>query len=412
MRRSLILAVAVITACASASPPPGGPEDKEPPKLVRVTPDTNALNTKVDNASFYFDEVINDRGAGTQEVGSYFLVSPSDGEPHVSWHRSRIDVRPRKGFRPNTAYVITLLPGLTDLRNNKMKAGTTLVFSTGSSIPKERINGIAFDWAAEKPAAQAYIEAITPDSIVYLAQADTIGHFSVGPLPPGTYLVRALIDANNNRTIDRNEMFDTVRVTVPQANPVELLAAVRDTFATRLGEVSIKDSVTLVATFSRGIDPSVSLVVSQFRLVTADSAEVPITNVYSPRALVVRDSLAAAVKSDSVRRADSLAGRPLPPVAQSSPAAGRQGGKAAAPLPKPSRLPPFTMVTLKLASPLKPSTAYRLSVSGLRSLAGLTEPSSRGFTTPKPPPPPPRDTTAAGRDSTRARPATPPARAP
>src|SRR5260221_1749301 len=241
VRQALIAVVVLLNACASASPPPGGPEDKTPPILLRVTPDTNALNRHPDNVSFFFDKVINDRGTGAQEVDSYFLVSPSDGAANVNWHRSRIDVRPRHGFRDNTAYTITLLPGLSDLRNNKMKDGMSLVFSTGATIPKERITGIAFDWIAERP-AQAYIEAITPDSVTYLAQADTLGKFVVGPLPPGTYLVRGIIDQNNNRALDRNEPFDTVRVTVPQAKPVELLTTLRDTLPARILSVAASAS--------------------------------------------------------------------------------------------------------------------------------------------------------------------------
>ena len=58
--------------------------------------------------------------------------------------------------------------------NNAMKQGATLVFSTGPTIPTLRINGIVFDWVAERPAPNALIEAITPDSIVYLAQADSL----------------------------------------------------------------------------------------------------------------------------------------------------------------------------------------------------------------------------------------------
>ena len=62
MRKRLIAIVAIVTACASASPPPGGPEDKMPPRLVKITPDTNAVNVKDEAVSFFFDETISDRG--------------------------------------------------------------------------------------------------------------------------------------------------------------------------------------------------------------------------------------------------------------------------------------------------------------------------------------------------------------
>jgi hypothetical protein len=389
VRQGLIALVALLAACASNAPPPGGPEDKTPPRLVKVTPDTNAVNVHDKAVTFQFDETINDRGAGAQEVSNYFLVSPSDGAPRVSWHRSRIDVSPRHGFRPNTAYTVTLLPGLSDLRNNIMKNGASVVFSTGPTIPTQRINGIAFDWIAERPAAKAYVEALSPDSIVYLAQADSNGRFSIGPLGPGSYLVRAIIDANGNRALDRNELYDTLRVTVPQAAPVELLAAQRDTLPP-LMSVTSADSVTLKVSFDRPLDPAQPLGVSAFRLVAADSTPIPITDVLTPRQERQRDSVVNKVRADSARRSDSLAGKPLPPVfAPVTPrAVPATGAKAPpAPPPVPSLPPPYTTLTLKLGRPLAPNAVYRLSVTGARALGGKVQSSQRSFNTPKPPPP-------------------------
>jgi len=215
VRRRLIPTAFVVAACASAGPPPGGAEDHAPPHLVRVSPDTNAVNVGAKVATFYFDETINDRGTDAQDVTNMFLVSPSDGTPKVSYHRTRIDVRPRHGFRPNTAYTITLLPGLSDLRSNAMKTGVSVVFSTGPTIPTLRIAGTAFDWVAGTPVPKALIEATSPDSVVYLAQSDSLGKFTVGPLNPGSYLVRMTVDQNQNHRADRSESFDTLRVVAP-----------------------------------------------------------------------------------------------------------------------------------------------------------------------------------------------------
>ena len=148
MRRGLIALLAAIAgglACAGASPPPGGPEDHAPPRLIHVTPDSNAVNVTAANVTFQFDETINDRGSGAQELARRFLISPADGSVRVSWHRSRIDVRPHDGFRPNTAYSVSLLPGLADLRGNTLKSGATIVFSTGPTIPTGAIPGTVFD---------------------------------------------------------------------------------------------------------------------------------------------------------------------------------------------------------------------------------------------------------------------------
>ncbi len=412
MRRSVVFgAAAILVACASASPPPGGPEDKAPPRVISVTPDTNALNVHPDHVSFYFDEVINDRGSGEQEIDKYFLLSPSAGQPNVSWHRSRIDVKPRGGFQPNIAYSVTLLPGLSDLHNNRMKDGTTVQFSTGSSIPPHRISGIVFDWIAERPAAQAFVEAIIPgpDSVRYLAQTDSLGKFSLGPMGQGSFLVRAIIDQNGNRGLDRNEAFDTARVSTPLANTLELLATLRDTLPAHVLTVSLTDSVTLSVTFDRALDPTSTVAVSQFKLAGADSAAITIRSAMTPRQVRVADSLALKIADDSARKADSLAGKPRPTPPAAAPVTPVPGAKPPPPPPKPSLPPPFTSFTLKLERPLAPNSTYRLGVANIKGLSGRVVSSERTFTTPKPPPPKPTT------DSTRARPAAatpPPAKPP
>ena len=384
MRQRLIAtaAAAAALACASASPPPGGPEDRSPPRLVAVTPDSNAVNVRERNVTFVFDETINDRGSGAQELDNYFLISPSDGNPHVSYHRSRIEVRPRKGFRENTAYMVTLLPGLGDLRGNTSRAGASVVFSTGPTIPPHRISGTVFDWAAERPAPRALIQAVTPDSVMYLAQSDSAGRFTLGPLPAGSYLVRAIIDANNNRAQDRTEAFDTLRVAAPQASPVELLAIVRDTLPPRITAVAVADSVSLRVTFDRFLDPEQPPTAASFRLVAADSTVVPITAALNPRAEQAETQARQQAVADSARRADSLAGRFVPP---------RAVAPAAAAGTRPSVPPPYSAMLLRIARPLAPAATYRLSVTAARGLSRRADNSERSFTTPRPAPPPAAD---------------------
>lgn len=402
VRRGLIASVllAGTLACASASPPPGGPEDREPPRLVDVTPDSNAVNVRERNVTFKFDETINDRGSGSQELDRYFLVSPSDGSPRVSWHRSRIDVRPRNGFRANTAYTVTLLPGLTDLRGNAARAGASVVFSTGATIPPDRIDGVVFDWIAERPAARALVEAITPDSVRYLAQTDSVGRFTVGPLPPGSYLVRAIIDANSNRALDRAEQFDTARVVAPQAGGLELRTLARDTLPARIASVTPSDSLSLRVTFDRYLDPDQPPPATAFRLVASDSTVIPVLAALSPRAEQAEVSARQQATVDSLRRADSLAGKPLLPkpaiVERRAP-----GGAV------PSAPPPYTTMLLRIARPLAPLTAHRLRVSSARSMSRRDEASERTFTTPRAPAPVPVPAAVPARDSTRV-PAAPP----
>src|SRR5687767_4601339 len=53
-----------LPACARMEPPPGGPPDAEPPRLIATRPDTLAsLGSFRGVAEFQFDEVISEGGA-------------------------------------------------------------------------------------------------------------------------------------------------------------------------------------------------------------------------------------------------------------------------------------------------------------------------------------------------------------
>ena len=178
MRRLTILLFAVAAwSCASPGTPPGGPEDFDGPNILRVRPDTNAVNVRSGGVTFQFDEVVGERPQGAADLASLFLISPSQGRPGVSWRRTQISVRPQGGFRPNTTYSVTMLPGLSDLEGNVDSLGRTLVFSTGPTIARGNVRGIVFDWLAEKPAPRAFIEAFpvptARDSARYIAVADS-----------------------------------------------------------------------------------------------------------------------------------------------------------------------------------------------------------------------------------------------
>jgi hypothetical protein len=100
--RRLILILGLM-GCAQLGAPPGGPEDKAAPHLLRVSPDTNALNARPKSIQLQFDEIINERPSGAGgDLSGLFLLSPRRGRVDVRWHRSRIEIRPRRGWAPNT----------------------------------------------------------------------------------------------------------------------------------------------------------------------------------------------------------------------------------------------------------------------------------------------------------------------
>jgi hypothetical protein len=92
-----------------------------------------------DDLEFQFDEVIDERsGNGLDKL---ILLSPVTEEVSVSWKRTRITVKPKRGWLPSVVYHVTLLPGIADLRNNRLDSTRTIIFSTGGPIPDTRLTG-------------------------------------------------------------------------------------------------------------------------------------------------------------------------------------------------------------------------------------------------------------------------------
>lgn len=389
MRWVAVLAAVGAAGCANIGAPPGGPTRTTPPAIVSVTPDSGAVNVRAKSVVFVFDAVVSDRpgagggggrGGGGGTLDHLFLVSPEEGRPRVRWRRGRIEVRPRKDFRPNTAYAVTLLPGIADLRGNVLRTGRTVVFSTGPTIPPYWMHGRVFDWMQQRVAPNALVEVIRrPDSLPYVGVADSTGQFVVGPLEEGTYTVRATMDNNNNRALDPAEPWDSLSIAVRGSSPfLELLAAPRDTVAPKLLVVTTPDSLTLSASFDRPLDPTAPLTSGSFRVETADSTRLTIANVRTSAEVA-----AQRAKQDSAARRDSAG---VDTLAQLEMARARRAatlGRAGPPVPlKPSRPAPVRDVTIRLDSltPMRAGRSYRVTAVNARGLLGHTRTSERVIT--------------------------------
>lgn len=396
--------------------PPGGPEDHAPPKLVKVTPDTGALHVKPKEVVFRFNEVVSERPSGVNGLDALVVLSPSDGVPRVSWHRQAIAIRPRRGFRANTTYTVTVLPGMSDLRGNVLKSASTTFFSTGGDIPRTALRGTVFDWVAGKPAARALVQAFHPGdtTFAWIATTDSLGGFEIRAFPAGTYLVRAVLDANNNRTLDPREPFDTLVAAIADSARVELLAFVHDSLGPRIDRLAIEDSLTLRVDFDKPYEPTRAPTAAQFVLLRADSTTLPIAALLSDSVFAAEREAAAKARADSARRAnpspataDTARARQLPdaprapgqavplPSRRRAPSAAGAGQRDTLALPKPSRPPPVSRVIVRLGAPLTPATSYRLRATDVWGLSGAPRTSDRVFTTPKPAPPAARDSAAA-----------------
>ena len=434
----------MVSACASVGPPPGGPTDTLPPKIVSVRPESGAVvpNWK-DDASIYFDEVIDEMATGGGAGGGLqrqVLLSPVRGTVRVSWHRDRVSVKPREGWK-RRVYRMEILPGFIDLRRNRLDSAKTVIFSTGPEIGHARIGGLVLQWVEQRFLAHALIEAVPlPDSVGYLTYADSGGQFNVQNLNPGRYVVYAAVDENGDQRRGPREPYDSVLVTLDTSSNVALYTFPHDTVPPRLRSATHVDSITVRIEFSQALDPKVKLDTTRVRvLALPDSTPLALAQVYTAREF---DSVTTAEREreDSLRqREDSLrqledttgrdttqarAGRParpqihptVPPSPPPAPPAAR-GARPTAPKGPPvdtalvrrllaMRPIPSDKFVIRMAKPLKPDARYVVRVVDATNLIGRKGSGEVSFSVPKPTPP---DTTHRGPRAAPGPPPPPPA---
>jgi hypothetical protein len=412
-------------ACANVTEPPGGPPDVNPPVVIKLSPDSGSIIPKPKSVVVQFDEVISETPKGQQNLAALVFISPRSGAAEVDWNRTSISIRPSRGWKPNTVYSVTINPGILDLRSNSIDTAIRTVFSTGGEIPKTRISGAAFDWTIGKPAPHALIEALVVDSTkkdttFYQTLADSSGRYELRYLPPGPYLVRAVLDRNSNRGLEPLEPWDTLRLTVTAEATADLYTFVHDTVGIRISDLAVTDSGrTLKITFDKPIAPNQYWTPDRIKVQKADSSSIAVVRVVSPAQRATEDSARAKAVADSVARAnidttaagraraDTIARRRIADSVANAERAAREarrlailrgeraGPRDTTPPPKFQRPLVYTELFVTLAEPLPANARLRVTVSGAVGLSGVVRAPTRELTTPKAPAKP--DTTAAKR---------------
>lgn len=406
MVTSVMLMTGLGYACANPNQPPGGPPDAAAPRIVKITPSTGTIGARPKAVVFQFDEVISEVPKGQQDLAKLVFISPKSGEIEVNWRRSQLDVKPKKGWKPNTVYTVLLGAGVTDLRSNSIDTAVRIVFSTGGAIPQTKIEGLVFDWRAGSHAPNALVEAIVrdtakKDSLIYQTIADSLGRYSLEHLPQGNYIVRAIVDANNNRAQERLEPWDSVGVTVTGNTTAELYAFTHDSIGVGIQSVALLDSnKTLRVTFDKPVLPAQAFTTTNFSLrrneKTDSTTTYTIATVFSGPQRQLFDSLRSKAKEDSLARTrpvdTTAAGRALrdstarQKLRDSVNLAERQriearrllalrGGRQlpprdTTPKPKMKRAPLYNEVYINLDRPLEFGARYQLAVRNVTSVSG------------------------------------------
>ncbi len=205
-----LLFTIMVTGCAKVGNPSGGPKDMNPPVYVSSAPDNRATNFADDRINIEFDEYIQ-----LKDQSREIIVSPPMKEkPLIRVRDKAIVVSLNEDLLPQTTYTINFGNSLVDNNQGNLLPDFEFVFSTGNAIDSLSVTGSvlrAFDHQPEDIKESALLLMLytnLSDSAPlieiprFYGKANKNGMFAVNNLPPDTFRVIALKDANNNLMYD------------------------------------------------------------------------------------------------------------------------------------------------------------------------------------------------------------------
>lgn len=379
----------LFASCARQSAPPGGPPDARPPVVIRTTPEALAeVPDFTGPVRFEFDERISEQG-GAGPLDEAVTVSPRTGEVRVGHGRRSLSVELGGGFRPGIVYRVTLLPVVRDMFGNTLQDPFELVFSTGGEPDETAVAGEVWDRVTGRGVEGYSLNAVSEDSLVYVAASSEGGIYAFRYLPAGSYGVTAFDDQNRDGEPGPNETRGSFQLDVAPGDTlfVDVPVVAPDTSSAVLLGAEVMDSMTLALRFDDYVDPGNAL----------DDVSVSIVG-ESGESLAVRRTFHAFEwiqhvdsVTDSLARADSIARAEAPPPAADTPVAGDTLAPADSlpaidPLPvvdslaQPDTLPGADTLGLPGADPPTPGTDRRRGPPPLPGggIQGLDQALSRG----------------------------------
>lgn len=367
---ALLAACSVAGGCAKEEPPPGNLPDNRPPMVREVRPERGSVVPGFDGSlRIRFDEPIQLSGAYEREI---------EGSPayryRVDFGHSDIRIRPEGGWREGVVYHFRLPPNFSDLLNNRRVDPVRVTFSTGPELSGTHVEGRLRDRVEARAlvGGRVLFLSLEGDSVPYTAVSDTGGYFSLEHLPPGSYRAVGFDDLNRNRAVDpRREPHDTARfeLAAPGARVSLLLRALpADSTPPALAAIRPVDSVTVRFELDDPVDSR-----EGFRGAVATVTDTASGARWSVRSLEPSGSAigpgpGAGAPGGGVGDTAAVVDTTPPVRPDTSRAAGRAGREETGDRPA----TPTRQGVVRLDRPLDPGDTYRLEVTGVVNLRGLS----------------------------------------
>ncbi len=282
-----LLSLLFLQRCAVDVPPTGGPEDKTPPRVIAVFPDSNATHVRTDKIRVRFDKYI-----VTQSLRNALFFSPRIDDYDVESDGKEAEIILYEPLKPNRTYACTITKALTDTRGNSLAQSYTFAFSTGATIDSGTISGIVYS-PDNRPIKGATVFAyfIPPHDTLfadtlnpshtppdYIAQTGEDGRFQLSFLKTGAYRLFAVMDKNQNLLFDSSEPFAVPFDSIfTGKSHVRLRLTEQDTTAIVLQSAYAYSSTRVALRFDRNLLID-SLDISHFAII--DSATTTFVRLY------------------------------------------------------------------------------------------------------------------------------------
>ena len=195
--------------CAQKGSVGGGPEDTEPPKLLRASPPNQTTEFNYKEIRIFFDEFIRLKDVNKNIVISPPLKQIPIYEPLGSPRRS-VSVKFQAGLEQNTTYTIHFGQSIEDNNRANKFGKLSYVFSTGSYIDSLEVSGLIRESLSSTVDKKGLIgmlykkDSLYKDSLIYTTRpdylnfADTLGIFRLSNLKQGRYQMLAFEDKNQD----------------------------------------------------------------------------------------------------------------------------------------------------------------------------------------------------------------------
>ncbi len=262
-RLTFYLFFCFLIACARQMPPPGGPADKTPPRIVDTVPADDSVRVGLDTPiRIRFSEAMDRRS-----VERALFVSPQGSEePGFKWRGDVLEIRLPDGLQADRTYLVTVGQESADEWRNRMRASYSFGFATGDRLNRGELNGRVL--ASKEERGQVFVWAydlsvVTApdpgrDRPTYVTQPDEAGDFVLPRLGSGSYRIFAFGDQNNDRTYSSGDLLalppgDVAFTGEERVRLGDLKLAVRDTSAPALAAARTPDQQHILMRFDEPV---------------------------------------------------------------------------------------------------------------------------------------------------------------